>query len=149
MEENRKSLEVFELLTSMKKIFGLLRDFHSAQAQNNLEAAILTFIKFHKGVDQTKIVDILKVPKQTVSYTICKLEKEGSIESKSSTRDKRRKTLTLTKKGQDYAEESLKPLMDLHKDLFDEIGEEKIKSMKEDVKELTRLIEKKIRRKDG
>lgn len=146
MENNKKSLEVFELLTSMKKIFGLLRDFHSLQAQNNLEAAILTFIKFHQGVDQAKIVDILKVPKQTVSYTICKLEKEGSIESKFCKNDKRRKTLNLTKNGQIYAEESLKPLMVLHKEIFDEMGEEKIISMKKDVKELTRLIEEKTRR---
>lgn len=149
MEENRKSLEVFELFTSMKKILGLFRDSNSCQTQNNLEATILTFIKFHEGVTQAKIVDRIKVPKQTVSYTICKLEKDGSIKARSSEKDKRIKILTLTKKGQAYAEESLKPLMALNEDLYDEIGEETIVRLKKDMKELTKLIENKIRRQDG
>lgn len=149
MENNNKALEVFDLFTSMRKVFGLLHDFHRHQANNNLEAAILIFIKFHTDVNQAMIVDRLKVPKQTISYTICKLEKEGSIETQPDPRDKRQKILTLTDKGRHYAEESLKPLMGLHETLYDELGPSKISQMKKDINILIDAIEKNTRREDG
>lgn len=149
MEENKKALEVFDLFTSMKKVFGLLRDYSRNEAKNDLEAAILIFIKFHENVNQSMIVERLKVPKQTVSYTICKLEKEGSIKTESDQMDKRQKILKLTEKGEVYANKSLKPLMELHELIYDDLGDSKIEQMKADVEKLNKVIEKETRRSDG
>lgn len=149
MENNKKALEVFDLFASMKKVLGLLRDFQRSQTQNDLEAAILIFVKFHDEVTQAMIVDRLKVPKQTVSYTICELLKEGSIVTRSDPRDKRQKILGLTDKGYAYARESLRPLMALHERVFDDIGLEKIRDMKDDLDYLGQIIEEKTRREDG
>lgn len=149
MEKNEKSLQVFELLTSMKKIFGLLRDFQSDRVGNDLISAILIFIRFHENVSQKMIVHRLKVPKQTVSYTISKLEKEGLVETKFSKEDKRQKILILTEKGKVYADKSLKPLMELNENLYDEMGQTAIERMTKDVNDLSKVIEKKTRRSDG
>ncbi|MDD7306662.1 MAG: winged helix DNA-binding protein [Peptoniphilaceae bacterium] len=146
MENNKKSMEVFDLFTSMKKVLGLLRDIHTDQVQNDLEKSILIYVKFHKDVNQSIIVDRLQVPKQTVSYTICKLEREGSIKTKLDEKDKRQKILTLTDKGKVFAEDSLKSIMNLHQIIYDEIGFSKISQMKKDIDEIITIIEKKTRR---
>lgn len=142
MEDNKKALEVFYLFTSMKKIFGILRQYLKTQTQNDLEAAILIFLKFHSDVTQVKIVERLNVPKQTVSYAINKLEKEGSIITKSHQTDKRKKILNLTDKGKSYAKKYLKPLMILNEKIYDDMTSKKLEMMKKQMDELIKIIEK-------
>lgn len=149
MEKNEKTLEVFNLFTSMSKTLGLLRDFHRKEAKNNLETAVLIFIKFHDKVSQAMIVERLKVPKQTISYTICKLEDEGAIETQANPEDKRQKILLLTDKGEAYAGKALGPLLGLHESLYDQLGPSKIKVMRAYIKEIIEIIEKETRREDG
>lgn len=142
MEKKDKALQIFELFTSMKKVFGYKKDFHRENSHKDLESSVLLFIKFNNEVTQSNIVEKMKVPKQTINNIISNLHKKNYIESKANNIDKRQKILVLTKNGKEYAEELLKPIIEFNEKLFDEIGKEEVALLIENNKKLAKTIKK-------
>ena len=81
------------------------------------ECMICSFISSNKGCFQDNIVKNLKMDKTTVNKAIVSLEKKGYVERKQDKSDKRKRTLRITKSG----EENISSIMNLHDKWFADV----------------------------
>lgn len=141
MKDEKKALALFELFTSMKRVFGLIKFNNKGKSSGSLESMILIFLKFNSEVNQSMIVDKLRIPKQTVSNVVTNLQNDNLVFARANEEDKRFKFLILTEDGENYANELIKPLMGFNEKIFDYLGSSKINEMIEQNKELCKAIE--------
>lgn len=84
---------------------------------------------------QRQICEQLCQPKQTIHSTIASLERQGMIRLSPVPGNRKEKQVSLTEKGMRYANQKIKPFIDLEKDTFIEMGET-------DSEEYLRLMQK-------
>lgn len=74
---------------------------------DNLLFALYEIFSAPDGCTQQMICKKLFLPKQTVSFLLAKLEKQGYITRTENLKDRRNKLVFLTKEGEKYAHETL------------------------------------------
>ena len=91
------------------------------------------------------IAEYTGLSKQTVNTVIRGLKKDGYIELISGISDRREKQIKFTAKGMEYSSKILTPLYELENNIFEMIGEARIKGMINDIKLFTTIFEKEMR----
>ena len=142
-------------LDPMVSIFSLLRCANGLNRErakfyglNDLETIILIHIGFMDKPSQKNIVEKLGAPKQTVNNIIKNLEKDGLIELIPDKTDKRFRILRLTEKGEKNRDERLKPINESNKRMYDKLGDEKAKEIKNALKLLIDSIKEDFKKED-
>lgn len=142
-------------LDPMVSIFSLLRCANGLNRErakfyglNDLETIILIHIGFMDKPSQKNIVEKLGAPKQTVNNIIKSLEKDGLIELIPDKTDKRFRILRLTEKGEKNRDERVKPISQSNKRMYDKLGDEKAKEIKNALKLLNDTIREDFMKED-
>lgn len=108
---------------------------------NNLESIILFHIDKIDDLTQKDLVSILQMPKQTVNSIIMNLKDNDLIYMRSLDSDKRVKTLVLTNKGEQEVANINRSLSFSNNKIYDQLGEDQIKSIEENLNQIIRVIE--------
>ncbi len=139
---DEKSCELFSLFTSLRKLSGLNKKRVESFGLNNVETIILFHIDRIENLTQKDLVNKLNMPKQTVNSIIMNLKDNDLIYMQASTKDKRVKTLVLTDNGKKEVENITEALCISNKKIYDQLGEDKIKSIKKDMDDFIDVLEK-------
>lgn len=131
----------------MVSIFSLLRCANGLNRErakffglSDLETIILIHIGHMKKPSQKDISEKLGAPKQTVNNIIKNLKEEGLIDLIPSEDDKRMRILRLTSKGEEIRDERLKPISESNKRMYEKLGDEKAREIKNALKLLNETI---------
>ena len=81
------------------------------------------------------------MPKQTINSIILNLKENDFIYMQASKEDKRVKTLLLTEKGENEVKKITDSLKASNKEIYDQLGEEKINSIKDDLNQIIDVLE--------
>ena len=81
------------------------------------------------------------MPKQTINSIILNLKDNDFIYMQASKKDKRVKTLVLTEKGANEVKKITDSLKASNKEIYDQLGEEKINSIKDDFDQIIDVLE--------
>lgn len=106
----REQVIVFNKLIS--RINGLYYKAEQDMGLNSYEVRVLYGLYIDEITFQKEIVEIYKMPKQTVNNIITALIKNGYVEAVQSAQDRRQKELRLTDAGNVYAAAILKPFLE-------------------------------------
>ncbi len=101
----------------------------------------LSIIYSSKECVQNTITERLSVPKQTVCSILDNFEKKGYIKKKINPQDKRNRLISLTKKGNTFAEPILKELEKLDISMLKCMSENEIRNYIESQKKLIAFME--------
>ena len=141
-----KTCEVINLFSLLKKVAGLSKQRASFYGLNNLDTIILHSIDKSKGLTQKDLVEKFKAPKQTINSKIMNLKDKDLIEMVSDPNDKRSKILVLSGKGEAEVREIFEALAISNRDLYDDLGQAKIKEIEKNLTELIDALEKNMER---
>ena len=137
--------------TEAKKIWeawgqanALYTTWASERNINSYQLMVLYAVDGQDTITQKKIAEYTGLSKQTVNTVIRGLKKDGYIELISRNSDRREKQVKLTAKGMEYSSKILTPLYELENNIFEMIGEERIKGMMNDIKLFTTIFEKEM-----
>ncbi len=97
-----------ELRQGMELLFFAYRDFTAEPDQmlarydfGRAHHRVIYFVGRHPGITVSDLLDILGITKQSLSRVLGQLVREGFIVQRSDRRDRRRRLLELTDRGQD------------------------------------------------
>lgn len=107
---------------------------------NGIKTAIFLSLIYEKKVTQSKLVAKMAVAKQTINNIIMDLCEKEYVKTVTDSKDKRIKILVLTKKGESYAKDFLKPLMEFNTILYDKLGDDRVEKMSEDFDLLAEIL---------
>lgn len=138
---DEKSDEIFNIFSLLRKLNGLNKQRLEAFGLNNLESIILFHIDKIDDLTQKDLVNILQMPKQTVNSIIMNLKDNDLIYMRALESDKRVKTLVLTDKGEQEVANINRSLSFSNNKIYDQLGEEQIKSIEENLNQIIRVIE--------
>ena len=138
------SCAIFNIFSSLRKINGLNKLRVESFGLNNLQSIILFHINKVDNLTQKDLVTSLQVPKQTINSVILDLKEKGFISLGNSISDKRVKTLLLTEKGKKEVEKITDALSLSNQKLYQDLGDEKIKILGANLKDLIAALEKNI-----
>lgn len=142
-----KTCEVINLFSLLKKVAGLSKQRASLYGLNNLDTIILHSIDKSKGLTQKDLVEKFKAPKQTINSKVMNLKEKDLIKMVPDPKDKRSKILVLSPKGEEEVREIFDSLAISNRDLYDDLGESKIKEIEANLIELIEALEKNMERK--
>lgn len=138
---DEKSCEIFNIFSLLRKLNGLNKQRVEAFGLNNLESIILFHIDKIDNLTQKDLVSILQMPKQTVNSIIMNLKDNDLIYMRALDSDKRVKTLVLTSKGEQEVANINRSLSFSNNKIYDQLGEDQIKSIEENLNQIIRVIE--------
>lgn len=138
---DEKSCEILNIFSLLRKLNGLNKQRVEAFGLNNLESIILFHIDKIDDLTQKDLVSILQMPKQTVNSIIMNLKDNDLIYMRALDSDKRVKTLVLTNKGEQEVANINRSLSFSNNKIYDQLGEDQIKSIKENLNQIIRVIE--------
>ena len=138
---DEKSCEIFNIFSLLRKLNGLNKQRVEAFGLNNLESIILFHIDKIDDLTQKDLVSILQMPKQTVNSIIMNLKENDLIYMRALDSDKRVKTLVLTDKGEQEVANINRSLSFSNNKIYDQLGEDQIKSIEENLNQIIRVIE--------
>ena len=138
--EKDKSFEIFRLFSEIRKVQGLKNQSFKEMKANGIKSAIFLFLIYEENITQSIIVERIAVAKQTINNIIMELCEKDYIERISDKDDKRIKILKLTEKGNLYANDFLKPIIDYNEKLYEKLGEEKINHLIEEISSLGEIL---------
>mgnify|MGYP002711960744 FL=1 len=138
---DEKSCKIFNIFSLLRKLNGLNKQRVEAFGLNNLESIILFHIDKIDDLTQKDLVSILQMPKQTVNSIIMNLKDNDLIYMRALDSDKRVKTLVLTNKGEQEVANINRSLSFSNNKIYDQLGEDQIKSIKENLNQIIRVIE--------
>lgn len=138
---DEKSCEIFNIFSLLRKLNGLNKQRVEAFGLNNLESIILFHIDKIDDLTQKDLVNILQMTKQTVNSIIMNLKDNDLIYMRSLDSDKRVKTLVLTNKGEQEVANINRSLSFSNNKIYDQLGEDQIKSIEENLNQIIRVIE--------
>lgn len=138
---DEKSCEIFNIFSLLRKLNGLNKQRVEAFGLNNLESIILFHIDKIDDLTQKDLVSILQMPKQTVNSIIMNLKDNDLIYMRALDSDKRVKTLVLTNKGEQEVANINRSLSFSNNKIYDQLGEDQIKSIEENLNQIIRVIE--------
>ncbi|MDO5048197.1 MAG: MarR family winged helix-turn-helix transcriptional regulator [Anaerococcus sp.] len=130
--------KMHKILNLLFKDFGLVKKRLRHFSLNDLEAFILINMAYMEEVTQKSLCMKLKAPKTTINSSIKNLEDKGLINLVLSDKDKRKKILVLTEKGDRHRREILKPINESNLRIYKDLGEENVENI---IKYLTMLTE--------
>lgn len=136
-----KSYEIFIIFSMLRKLNGLNKQRVESFGLNNLESIILFHIDKIENLTQKDLVNKLQMPKQTINSIILNLKENVFIYMQASKEDKRVKTLLLTEKGENEVKRITDSLKASNKEIYDQLGEEKINSIKDDLNQIIDVLE--------
>lgn len=136
-----KSYEIFIIFSMLRKLNGLNKQRVESFGLNNLEPIILFHIDKIENLTQKDLVKKLQMPKQTINSIILNLKENDFIYMQASKEDKRVKTLLLTEKGENEVKKITDSLKASNKEIYDQLGEEKINSIKDDLNQIIDVLE--------
>ena len=136
-----KSYEIFIIFSMLRKLNGLNKQRVESFGLNNLESIILFHIDKIENLTQKDLVKKLQMPKQTINSIILNLKENDFIYMQASKEDKRVKTLLLTEKGENEVKKITDSLKASNKEIYDQLGEEKINSIKDDLNQIIDVLE--------
>ena len=143
-----KSYEIFIIFSMLRKLNGLNKQRVESFGLNNLESIILFHIDKIENLTQKDLVNKLQMPKQTINSIILNLKENDFIYIQASKEDKRVKTLLLTEKGENEVKRITDSLKASNKEIYDQLGEEKINSIKDDLNDIIDVLENIMKRED-
>ena len=143
-----KSYEIFIIFSMLRKLNGLNKQRVESFGLNNLESIILFHIDKIENLTQKDLVKKLQMPKQTINSIILNLKENDFIYMQASKEDKRVKTLLLTEKCENEVKKITDSLKASNKEIYDQLGEEKIKSIKDDLNDIIDVLENIMKRED-
>lgn len=143
-----KSYEIFIIFSMLRKLNGLNKQRVESFGLNNLESIILFHIDKIKNLTQKDLVKKLQMPKQTINSIILNLKENDFIYMQASKEDKRVKTLLLTEKGAKEVKKITNSLKSSNKYIYDQLGEEKINSIKDDLSQIIDVLENIMKEED-
>ncbi len=143
-----KSCEIFIIFSMLRKLNGLNKQRVESFGLNNLESIILFHIDKIENLTQKDLVNKLQMPKQTINSIILNLKENDFIYMQASKEDKRVKTLLLTEKGENEVKKITDSLKASNKEIYDQLGEEKINSIKDDLNDIIDVLENIMKRED-
>lgn len=132
----------------LRKLNGLNKQRVESFGLNNLESIILFHIDKIKNLTQKDLVKKLQMPKQTINSIILNLKENDFIYMQASKEDKRVKTLLLTEKGAKEVKKITNSLKSSNKYIYDQLGEEKINSIKDDLSQIIDVLENIMKEED-
>ena len=142
-------------LDPMVSIFSLLRCANGLNRErakfyglSDLETIILIHIGHMANPSQKDIAEKLGAPKQTVNNIIKNLSKEGLVDLIPAEDDKRMRILRLTPKGEEIRDERLKPISDSNKRMYEKLGQEKVREIKNALRLLNETIKEDFKKED-
>ena len=101
---------LFDIADLIDAINGRIDALAEASGLPSLHFYLLEYLALEGGTAPLKeVLSALKVPKQSATYVVDKLEGRGLIERRRDTADRRRFELALTAKGRAMAESDLSP----------------------------------------
>lgn len=136
-----KSYEIFIIFSMLRKLNGLNKQRVESFGLNNLESIILFHIDKIENLTQKDLVNKLQMPKQTINSIILNLKENDFLYMQASKVDKRVKTLVLTEKGAKEVKKINDSLKASNKEIYDQLGEEKINSIKDDLNQIIDVLE--------
>lgn len=131
---------MFSIFSLLRCVNGLNRERAKFYGLNDLETIILIHIGHMKNPSQKGISQKLGAPKQTVNNIIKSLEEDGQIELIQDENDKRIRILRLTSKGEKNRDARMKPIVESNKRIYEKLGEEKAKEIRDNLKLLNATI---------
>ena len=143
-----RSCEIFNIFSMLRKSNGLNKQRVESFGLNNLESIILFHIDKIDNLTQKDLVKKLQMPKQTINSIILNLKENDFIYMQASKEDKRVKTLLLTEKGANEVMKITDSLKASNKEIYDQLGEEKINSIKDDLNQIIDVLENIIKEED-
>ena len=143
-----RSCEIFNIFSMLRKLNGLNKQRVESFGLNNLESIILFHIDKIDNLTQKDLVKKLQIPKQTINSIILNLKENDFIYMQASKEDKRVKTLLLTEKGAKEVKKITDSLKSSNKEIYDQLGEEKINSIKNDLSQVIDVLENIMKEED-
>lgn len=143
-----RSCEIFNIFSMLRKLNGLNIQRVESFGLNNLESIILFHIDKIDNLTQKDLVKKLQMPKQTINSIILNLKENDFIYMQASQKDKRVKTLLLTEKGAKEVKKITNSLKSSNKYIYDQLGEEKINSIKDDLSQIIDVLENIMKEED-
>lgn len=142
-------------LDPMVSIFSLLRCANGLNRErakfyglSDLETIILIRIGHMANPNQKDIAEKLGAPKQTVNNIIKSLKEDGLIDLIPDENDKRMRILSLTDKGEKIRDERLKPISQSNKRMYEKLGDEKAREIKDALRLLNDTIREDFMKED-
>lgn len=145
---DEKSCEIFNLFSLLRKLNGLNKQRVESFGLNNLESIILFHIDKISNLTQKDLVEKLKVPKQTINSLILSLKDNNLIDMCASDKDKRIKILVLTDEGKKEVIKMTESLSSSNNKIYDRLGEDKIREIEANLKDLIDAIDENIEMED-
>lgn len=139
---------IFSIFSLLRCANGLNRDRAKFYGLNDLETIILIHIGHMKNPSQKDISEKLGAPKQTVNNVIKSLEEDGQIELSQDENDKRIRILRLTSKGEKNRNARIKPIVESNKRIYEKLGEEKAREIRDNLKLLNATIREDFKKED-
>ena len=141
-----KSCEVFNIFSLLKKLNGLSKDRVGQFNLNNLETIILFTLNENKSTTQKDLVYKLNAPKQTINSIVMSLKKRNLVTMAEAKTDKRAKIILLTKNGEQEINRIIDHLSRADREIYDDLGEEKIKQIEDDLLDFIDALEKNMKK---
>lgn len=141
-----KSCEVFNIFSLLKKLNGLSKDRVGQFNLNNLETIILFTLNENKSTTQKDLVYKLNAPKQTINSIVMSLKKRNLVTMAEAKTDKRAKIILLTKNGEQEINNIIDHLSRADREIYDDLGEEKIKQIEDDLLDFIDALEKNMKK---
>lgn len=110
MEEKREELWFVEYASLFIKGYNLCCRWASAKHTTYANILLMMELYVHKDCEAAELADRLYLPRQTMTYMLDTLEKDGYLFRENHPTDRRRKIIHLTKQGFAFTKETMKEL---------------------------------------
>lgn len=127
MESEDKLSE--ELNRALSRANGLYERWFQETGLNGCLAQTLYALYREPGLSQKEISQRYMMPRQTVNNVIKALEREGYIALLPDPKDGRGRLIAFTPSGKAYAEQTLKPLLALDREVIGRVGQRKLRQL--------------------
>lgn len=134
MEENNIKTEIKALFSRMGKQEGMFEAIYRSVASSfgisTCEMWIYYFLLIEQdGVTQQTICSLMSFKKQTVNSAVAKLVKEGMLTLTAMNENSKSKTLSLTPKGAEFANNTVNSLLNAELKAVHKFGKRKLNSL--------------------
>ena len=143
-----KSCEVFNIFSLLKKLNGLSKRRVGQFGLNNLETIILFNINENESMTQKDLVEKLDAPKQTINSIVMGLRQRDLLTMVKNENDKIAKNMMLTDKGKEEITKITKYLSISDREIYDDLGRDKIKQLEADLIDLINALENNMKKEE-
>ena len=134
-EDLRQAIEL--LFFAYRDFTGEADDILSEYGFGRAHHRVIYFVKRNRGLSVNRLLDILKITKQSLSRVLGQLVREGFVDQKTDVSDRRRRILSLTDKGEKLEYKLTRAQGSRIRKAYEDAGHESIEGFK---KILTRII---------